>query len=147
MVRVRVFNAHPRRRIRIPAIARAVRRVAGAERRRSLALSVVFVDDKRTIRLNREYLGHRGSTDVISFTIEKGPPLEGEVYVNLDRAREQAAAYGVSEQEEITRLVVHGTLHLLGYDDRTPAKRRRMKTREDGFVGRLVPLRRAKRSL
>jgi rRNA maturation RNase YbeY len=95
--------------------------------------------------MNREYLRHRGSTDVISFTLEEGPPLEGEVYVNLDRAREQAAFYRVPEQEEITRLVVHGTLHLLGYDDGTPGLRRRMKAREERHVGRLAPPRRGKR--
>lgn len=147
MVAVRVFNAHPRRRVRRPAIVRAVRHVARAERRRSIALSVVFIDDSRTISMNREYLRHRGSTDVLSFTLEVSPLLEGEVYVNLDRAREQASAYEVTEQEEITRLVVHGTLHLLGYDDGTPASRRRMKSREDRYVSNLVPPRRTGREL
>jgi probable rRNA maturation factor len=145
MVAVRVFNAHPRRRIRGAEIIRMVRRVAAEEKRNALAVNVVFIDDFRTIRMNREYLRHRGSTDVISFTLEEGPPLEGEVYVNLDRAREQASFYGVTEQEEIARLVVHGTLHLLGYEDRTPALRRRMKTREDRHVGRLAPPQRGKR--
>jgi probable rRNA maturation factor len=145
MVAVRVFNAHPRRRIGGAEIIRTVRRVAAAEKRTSLAVNVVFIDDPRTVRMNRDYLRHRGSTDVISFTLEQGPPLEGEVYVNLDRAREQAAFYRVTEQEEITRLVIHGTLHLLGHDDRTPALRRRMKAREDRHVGRLVPPQRGKR--
>ena len=60
MVAVRVFNAHPRRRINTAGIIRAVRRVAAAERRNALAVTVVFIDDPRTVRMNREYLRWMG---------------------------------------------------------------------------------------
>jgi probable rRNA maturation factor len=68
--------------------------------------------------------------------------IEGEVYVNLDRARMQAREYGVGFADEVCRLVVHGTLHLFGYDDGTVARERHMKRREDRYVGVLTSGRR-----
>jgi probable rRNA maturation factor len=139
MIRVEVFNAHPHRRIRRAPVRRTVRRVVSAERRRSAAVTVVFIDGRRCARINRKFLGHRGSTDVISFPLDEGSLTEGEVYVNLDRARAQAREYGVPEANEIVRLVVHGTLHVLGYDDTTARLRLRMKRREDRYVEALAP--------
>jgi rRNA maturation RNase YbeY len=81
--------------------------------------------------MNRRFLGHRGATDVISFPLDEKKAVEGEVYVNLDKAREQAGRERVPEHEEILRLVVHGVLHLLGYDDGTVRLRLGMKRRED----------------
>ena len=66
--------------------------------------------------------------------MEPGKSLEAEVYVNLDRARIQAREYRVTIMNEVIRLVVHGILHLTGYDDRSAAQRGRMRVREDAFV-------------
>jgi len=134
-VSVAVFNAHPRRRVRREGVVRTIRRVAAGEGYRSVTISVVFIDGRTCARINRRYLGHRGSTDVISFPLGEGREIEGEIYVNLDRTKRQAKSYGVTEADEITRLVVHGALHLLGYDDRTLRSQRQMKAREDAYVG------------
>jgi rRNA maturation RNase YbeY len=100
-------------------------------------VSVVFIDSRRSRTLNRQYLGHDWVTDVISFPLAKDPVIDGEVYVNLDRARTQADQLGLSYGNEVLRLVVHGVLHLLGYDDRTPVRRRRMHRRQEALVQRL----------
>jgi len=141
VIRVAVFNDHARRRVRRPGVAAAVRHVARGERRREGAFSVVFVGDRATAAMNRRFLGHAGSTDVISFPLGEGRAVEGEIYVNIDRARVQARRYGVPIGEEVCRLVVHGTLHLLGEDDTTAAARRRMKRKEDAYVAVLAPRR------
>jgi len=137
-----VHNAHPRRRISRGRVVQAVRRVVRGERRVRAQISVVFTDTRRIARLNARYLRHRGSTDVISFTLGEPRTLEGEIYVNLDRARTQARAYGVPYALEVSRLVVHGTLHLLGYDDATVEARLRMKRHEDRYLG--LPVRRSR---
>lgn len=99
----------------------------------------MILADTTTVRaLNRRYLGHDRSTDVLSFPLAEGRILEGEVYVNLDRARAQARDYGVSYPEEVIRLVVHGTLHLAGYEDGTALARRAMRLREDRYVEALA---------
>jgi probable rRNA maturation factor len=137
VIDVAVFNAHPAFRLRRAPAAAAVRCVARGERRRTAKVSVVFVGNRTSSRMNRRYLGHRGGTDVISFPLGEGRTVEGEIYVNLDRARSQAREYGVKFAEEVSRLVVHGTLHLFGYDDRTAPLARALKRREDRYVGLL----------
>ena len=79
-------------------------------------VNVVFIDDGMMTELNQKYKGKSGSTDVLSFGLsnEDSERLEGEVYVSLQRAREQAVEYDVPFAEEVARLVAHGLLHLVG---------------------------------
>ena len=104
----------PVSRARVAELARAVLR---AERVRYFQLSDAFVDELAMATLNRRHLGHRGPTDVISFELPAAPgmPRSGDVYISPDVARRNAAAHGAGVREEIARLVVHGTLHVLGW--------------------------------
>jgi probable rRNA maturation factor len=84
-------------------------------------LSITFVGRAAMSELNRRYLGHHGATDVISFGLGRqshrgGGPVVGDIYICPEIARVNAKRQGVSSQEELLRLVVHGTLHTLGYD-------------------------------
>jgi rRNA maturation RNase YbeY len=133
--KVIVTNAHRKYRIRKDPVGRYVRRVLVQEQTDNAAVSVVFVNSQHARRINRAFLGHDRPTDVISFPLEDGDLLEGEVYVNLDRARQQAKRYGVSFGNEVARLVIHGVLHLVGYRDRTAAQARRMKKEEERHLG------------
>lgn len=85
-------------------------------------------------RLNKKFLQHDYATDVISFPLNDGREVSGEIYVGLDQARRQATKYGVSQKKEIHRLVIHGLLHLLGYGDDTPQKKNIMTLLEDYFL-------------
>lgn len=134
MLSIKVFNAHRTRRVTASAVVRYVKRVLQTSRVKNARVSIVFVDTRYARSINRRYLNHDYSTDVISFPLESGDVLEGEVYVNLDRARTQAKAYDVSFNNEVARLVIHGALHLVGYDDSTGVKARRMRAEEDDHV-------------
>jgi probable rRNA maturation factor len=95
-----------------------VTEVLEAERVRDAIISVAFVTKRRIAALNRTHIGHTGPTDVISFglaPVRRGPVM-GDVYVAPEVARENARARGVGVREEVVRLIVHGTLHVLGYD-------------------------------
>jgi probable rRNA maturation factor len=144
MIDVQVVNAHGSRRMPSRLLADAVRCALAGEGVRSAGISIVGVNDRRCQRLNRTFLGHDYVTDVISFPLEDVPRLEGEIYINLDRARVQAGEYRVSTRQELARLAIHGTLHLTGFDDRTRAQAARMHAREDAVLRRLAR-RRAKR--
>jgi probable rRNA maturation factor len=127
-------------RSRIADIARGVLR---AERVREALLSVTFVTDRRIATLNREYLGHRGATDVISFGFTRpraGDPVVADVYIAPAVARRNAAAAGVGQREELTRLVVHGVLHALGFDHADGEERTdsRMWRRQEQLVARAL---------
>ncbi len=131
MMRVEVFNAHRKRRMRVGLVTRYVKRVLRCAGVTIANVSVVFVDSRYCRRMNRLYLKHDFVTDVISFPLENGRVLEGEIYVNLDRARSQAKEFGVNVANEVARLVIHGTLHLVGYDDTGGRKAKLMKTEEE----------------
>lgn len=137
MIAVSVINAHPFRRAPLRRIARLVRATLRSERIGRAMVSVVMVDSRRIRRINRRYLAHDFVTDVISFPLEPRPRLEGEMYVNLDRARSQAREFGVTVWNEVVRLVVHGTLHLAGYDDRSARTADRMRRRQEFLVARI----------
>ena len=80
-------------------------------------VSITFDGDDRLRTLNREYLGRDRPTDVIAFDLSRGDnSLIGDIYISIDRAKEQASAYGVPLEEELLRLELHGILHLIGYD-------------------------------
>lgn len=105
-----------------------------------VGLSVSVVDDAQMAELHVQYLGVEGPTDVLSFPLDddddpEGPePLLGEVVVSVDTAAREASERGISTDEELLRYVVHGTLHLLGYDDHDPADRERMWARQEALV-------------
>ncbi len=118
---------------------RAIQTVLEHESVRSFQVSVVFVGSRFIRRINRRFLQHDYVTDVIAFPLgeRKGTPLEGEMYVNLDRAKSQAREYAVPFLEETRRLIIHGTLHLLGYADSSARKKAQMTRREDLLLDRL----------
>lgn len=134
MVRVDVFNAHPTRRVAAVDARRYVRRVLRRCGVTKARVTVVFVDSPYSKRINKRYLGHDYATDVISFRLENRPVLDGEVYVNLDRAQKQAREYSVTFSNEVARLVIHGTLHLADFDHSAPRMAARMKAEEDRHV-------------
>ena len=139
-----VTNSHPSLRFPTRETFRALQCVLRLEAVRSFELSVVFVGSRFIRRVNKEFLRHDYATDVIAFPLgEKGTsPLEGELYINLDRAKSQARSYRVTFAEETRRLLIHGTLHLLGYTDATPRKKAVMTRREDEILARLSTTRR-----
>lgn len=130
---VLLTNAHPRTRLRRAGIIDAVLRVLRGERVARASVSVILVSDDDLLELNREHLAHDYYTDVITFPLEIDP-LEGEIYISVDRAREQAREFGVGVYNEVQRLAVHGALHLAGYDDSIPSERENMRRLEDRYL-------------
>lgn len=104
-------------------------------------LSVAIVDDATSQELNRRYLQHDYPTDVLSFNLQAedshdGPEVEGEVIVSADTALRASREYGWSTADELLLYVVHGVLHLVGYDDKDDAARHGMRQRERHYLSR-----------
>jgi probable rRNA maturation factor len=113
-----------------PKARRVVEGVLRAERVPRALISIAFVEDRQITSLNREHLGHGVPTDVISFGFGRATPKEpvvGDIYIAPETARKNAKSSGVSLREEIVRLLVHGTLHVLGYDHPEGEGRERSK--------------------
>jgi rRNA maturation RNase YbeY len=136
---IEVINAHPRTRLRRSEIADGVARALNGEKVPRAQVNVVLVSDEELLQMNRTHLEHDYYTDVITFTLEE-EPLEGEIYISVDRAREQAAEYGVGLYEEVRRLAIHGALHLAGHNDATEGEREAMRRLEDRYLAAEVSL-------
>ena len=99
----------------------------------------MLVGDRAMTRLNRQYRGKATSTDVLSFPMREGsfaslsPQLLGDIVISAETADRQARAAGHTLRDELTALLIHGILHLLGYDHQTPAEARRMTRLERQF--------------
>lgn len=101
------------------AIVDVARSALRAERVKHALLSITLLNKRAMARMNEEHLGHRGATDVISFGFRRAAdsdPVVGDIYIAPEVARANAREAKVPIREEIARLVVHGTLHVLGYD-------------------------------
>ncbi len=133
-VEIIVTNGHRRYKLSKSIAGGYIRRVLTKEGRRKASVSLVFVDSAFIRTLNRRYLRHNYITDVLAFPFTDSDALDGEIYVNVDRARQQARAQRVRFGEELARLVIHGTLHLAGYDDSKPSLARVMRREEDRHV-------------
>jgi probable rRNA maturation factor len=119
-------------------LRRAVRMLLADHGVGQAEISLAVVDDAAIRRVNRQYLGHDRATDVISFLLERGADaLVGEVIASAETAHRVAPRYGWPAREELLLYVVHGTLHLVGHDDRTAAQRAAMRARESDCLARL----------
>ena len=96
-------------------------------------LAITFVGSQRMRALNRRFRRHDRSTDVLSFRYD-GEPILGEILIAPAAARAYANSHGISYVEELARYVIHGLLHWLGHDDRTPTQQRQMRTLEDELL-------------
>ena len=132
-------NNHPSLRFPKRETLRAIQSVFKNESQQSFRLSVVFVGSRAIRRINCRFLGDDYVTDVIAFPLggQDEPGAQAELYVNLDRAKSQAREYGVTFAEETRRLLIHGTLHLVGYSDASPGQKARMTRQEDFYLSRL----------
>jgi probable rRNA maturation factor len=121
---------------------RRVREVAAAvlaEAGQGAELGINFVSAKRSAEVNWQFLQHEGPTDIITFDYGSTPErLFGEMFICVPEAVRQAAEFGTTWEAELLRYVIHGILHLRGYDDLEPAKRRVMKREENRLVRKLV---------
>lgn len=124
--------------LNVPFLRRIVRHLLKEEFDvREHELCFHFVDGAEMARVNEQFLQHEGSTDVITFDYAESiseQSLHGEIYISIRDAVEQAREFGTTWQSELVRYIIHGLLHLRGYDDLRPKERRRMKREENRLL-------------
>jgi len=141
-----IAHDHASRSVSEPKLRACVHALLDGEDATLASLSIVLSDHATVHRLNRDYLSHDYETDVLSFSLqdpdaasasddsEATPVVDGEVYVDLDTAAERCAEFNATFEEEALRYVLHGVLHLVGYDDATPEQRMHMRRLEDRYL-------------
>ncbi|MCQ2312564.1 MAG: rRNA maturation RNase YbeY [Paludibacteraceae bacterium] len=94
-------------------------------------LTYILCDDEKILEVNRQFLGHDYYTDVITFDYTTPSRLNGDIYISLDTVSSNAVEAGVTKDEELTRILVHGLLHLTGQADKTPETKAEMTRKEN----------------
>lgn len=108
--------------------------VAESEIRRIGDISIIFCSDNYILNVNQEYLQHDYFTDIITFDYCEGDRLSGDLFISVDTVKENALEYGTEFKEELHRVIVHGILHLIGYDDHTPEDIEVMRKKENYYL-------------
>ena len=117
--------------IREAEVSAWVRQVAKSYGKVMGDINYIFVDDETMLDINRRFIGHDYYTDHIGFDYTEGNALSGDIYISLDTVRTNAEQFGVTQDEELRRIIIHGLLHLCGLRDKTPEERAEMQRAED----------------
>ena len=113
---------------------RWLRLVAESEIRRMGDVSIIFCSDPYILDINLKYLQHDYFTDIITFDYCEGDKISGDLFISVDSVRENAVQDGTEFEDELNRVMVHGILHLIGYDDHTKADQKTMREKENYYL-------------
>ncbi|BFP41120.1 rRNA maturation RNase YbeY [Flavobacteriaceae bacterium GF1] len=108
-----------------------VSRIVSSEGYNVGELSFIFCEDNYLHKMNRTYLNHDTLTDIITFDYSTGKTISGDVFISIERVCDNAKRFGVEEEEELQRVMAHGVLHLLGYNDKTEEESVVMRAKEN----------------
>jgi rRNA maturation RNase YbeY len=100
-------------------------------------LTYIFCSDAYLLEINQQYLDHDTYTDIITFdNSEEEGKITGDIFISIERIRENAQKFKVGETDELHRVIIHGALHLLGYKDKTPSSKEKMTQKEDEYLSK-----------
>jgi probable rRNA maturation factor len=100
-------------------------------------INIILTCDSKLLEINKRYLKKENYTDIITFDYSDKKVISGELYISIDRIKENANIYNVTCNNEVVRVIIHGILHLLNYDDNTYLKKKKMKKMEDNYLNNL----------
>lgn len=112
-----------------------IRSVIILEKKKLIQLNYIFCSDQYLQEINQKYLQHKSLTDIITFdNTEVTGAIEGDVFISIERVKENAVDFGTDLQEEVHRVLIHGVLHLVGYSDKSKQGKSRMRKKEDAYL-------------
>ena len=107
---------------------------AESEIRRIGYISIIFCSDNYVLDINQKYLQHDYFTDIITFDYCEGDRLSGDLFISVDSVRENSVEFGTEFKDELNRVIIHGLLHLVGYDDHTEKDIKLMRSKENDYL-------------
>lgn len=100
-------------------------------------INLIFCTDAYLLEINQQYLNHDYYTDIITFQYSDNQEISGDLYISIDRVKENAKEFEVSFKHELNRVMIHGVLHLCGYKDKSAKAKKEMKFKEDFYLNKL----------
>jgi probable rRNA maturation factor len=120
---------HPRK------TSRWIKASISTEKAKFQSLNFIFCSDKYLLKINEEYLNHDTLTDIITFDqSEEDGVVQGDIFISIDRIKENSVKFGVDLNDELHRVIIHGVLHLLGYRDKNSSDKTLMREKEDRYL-------------
>ena len=119
-------------------VAACIKAITAEESREVGDITFVFCDDNYLLKINKEFLDHDTYTDIITFDYSVGNEIISEIYVSTDRVEENAKKYKQSFENEIHRVMIHGVLHLCGYNDKLAEEKQIMRDKENHYLSLLA---------
>jgi rRNA maturation RNase YbeY len=136
---IKIHNLHPEFFLLRPATELIANEIANCEKRPFKKVEIIATDDQMLNNLKMRFFGENVLTDTISFNLnEDGMPIEGEVYLSLDRIKENAEKYQFTFEKELANVIIHSLLHLLGYNDEDHVDRKQMFALQNFYLQRQV---------
>ena len=123
--------------IRRRDISRWIKDIATQYGKKIGEVGYLFVDDKKILEVNNQYLGHDYYTDIITFDYDEGDTINGDIIISLDTVRSNAEQQHTPYNEELHRVIIHGILHLCGLNDKGPGERETMEAAENMALQKL----------
>lgn len=108
--------------------------VAESEIKKLGSINIIFCSDNYILDINQKYLHHDYFTDIITFDYCEGQVLSGDLFISVDSVKENSITYKTEFSQELLRVIVHGILHLIGYDDHTPDEQTQMRAKENYYL-------------
>jgi probable rRNA maturation factor len=136
MASINYFSQKPRFKLQNPKkISAWIKRAVEKESASIISLNYIFCTDEYLRGINIQFLKHKTFTDIVTFNYNPSDTeIEGEIYISIDRVRENAEIYKTDFTTELNRVMIHGVLHLLGYNDKTRAEKGEMREKEDSYL-------------
>ena len=103
-------------------------------------ISIIFCSDDHLLSINKKYLEHDYYTDIITFDYSEGKVVSGDIFISIDRLKENALKFHVTFEEELHRIMCHGVLHLLGVNDKNISEKEEMTSKENHYLKKFLPL-------
>lgn len=119
-----------------PVIRKLIRELISKEGKQLGEVSIIFTGNSTILEINRSFLNHHYFTDVITFRDNKKNRISGDIYISVEQVLANSGQYHTQFVDEITRVVIHGILHLIGYEDNNAVQKKVMKEKEDSYLCR-----------
>jgi len=116
---------------------RQIKQLINEEKKETGDISVIFCSDRYLLEMNKKHLNHDYFTDIITFNYVEDDVISGDLFISSDRIRENAGKFNVTFHEELYRVILHGILHLVGYNDKTSEEKKVMKDKENYYLGKI----------
>lgn len=115
-----------------------IKAVILSEKKKSGSIAYIFCTDEELLEINLAHLKHNTYTDIITFDYSEGPVVSGDIFISIDRVQENAGKFGVSFEEELHRVMIHGVMHLCGYKDKSKEQSELMRKKENSALKKFL---------